>query len=325
MSSMPPAGAPAVTVAMITFNSAAYVGHAVRSVLAQDFRDFELLVCDDGSTDATLETIGRFDDPRIRVVRNESNLGEYGNRNQALALARGKYLMYVDGDDLVYAHGLGFLVRMLEAFPDSALAIARPWSEMIVYPFELSPREFYLCQFLGPDVGGINFAHLMFRTDALRQAGGFDRRYRSGDSHVQLLIGMTRRCLLVSDGLSWWRRTPGQASERLLRDDWLTAEATRYRLEMLSHALCPLSPQERSQARTNVVGVFLRIVARYVLRGRMAHALRLVRHSGLSLRDWRHVFSRSRRPYLKDRGGGNPLMLALEDNPFAGVRHEADK
>src|SRR5258706_6333730 len=101
--------APLVTVAMVTYNSARYLTEAIESVLAQEFEDFELLICDDCSRDDTWQIASRYDDPRIRAVRNEFNMGEYQNRNQALRLARGKYVMFLDGDDFLYPHGLGFM------------------------------------------------------------------------------------------------------------------------------------------------------------------------------------------------------------------------
>src|SRR3982751_5861505 len=90
---------PVATIAMVTYNSARYLRDAIDSVLAQDFADFELLICDDGSHDGTVEIVGGYDDPRIRFVQNETNLGEYLNRNKALSLAQGRYLMFLDGDD----------------------------------------------------------------------------------------------------------------------------------------------------------------------------------------------------------------------------------
>src|ERR1039458_6787046 len=98
---------PKVTVAMVTFNSAKYVAQAIESILAQDFSSFELLICDDCSTDQTWAIIQGYVDTRIRAIRNDKNIGEYANRNQALFRAEGKYLIFIDGDDYLYPHCLG--------------------------------------------------------------------------------------------------------------------------------------------------------------------------------------------------------------------------
>ena len=176
---------------MVTYNSEAFVADAIASVLAQDFRDFELLVCDDCSTDGTWAAIQSFQDPRIRAVRNAANLGEYPNRNQAAQLARGELLLFIDGDDVLYRHGLGIMVSMMDAYSRCAFASAQPPSPKFVYPVEITPHQFYSCQFLGPNITGANFTQLMFRTEALRRAGGFDLRFRTGDTHIQYRLALT--------------------------------------------------------------------------------------------------------------------------------------
>lgn len=87
-----------VTAAIPTHNRGALVVEAVESVLAQTYRDFELLVIDNGSTDDTSERLRPYLD-RIRYVRQE-NRGRAGSRNRALEEARGEYIAFLDSDDL---------------------------------------------------------------------------------------------------------------------------------------------------------------------------------------------------------------------------------
>ena len=84
---------------MITYDHERFVGEAVRSILGQTYRDFELIVVDDGSTDATGEVIRRFRDPRILYVRQE-NQGPSQARNTALEIARGTLVAQMSGDDV---------------------------------------------------------------------------------------------------------------------------------------------------------------------------------------------------------------------------------
>ncbi|MDQ3025082.1 MAG: glycosyltransferase family 2 protein [Pseudomonadota bacterium] len=304
---------PLVTVVMVTYNSESYVGSAISSVLAQDFSDFELLVCDDCSSDRTWPLIGEFSDRRIRARRNPSNSGEYANRNQAVALASGKYLMFLDGDDYLYPHGLGVMVRMMESFPSAAFASAQPPSAKFVYPVELTPQQFFSCQFLGPNVMGRDFTQLIFRTDRIRDVGGFDPRFRSGDTHIQLRLALKANCVLIGDGLAWWRRYPGQASESLVRDRWGLAEYVCYGQEALAHSDCPLSAQERRLAKSNLCRMLLRNVARYAREGRVVHALGLLRRGCVSVRDWRFLFAKDRMPYLQETTGKNPLTSEIQE------------
>ena len=90
---------PHVSVAMITYNHERFIGEALRSILEQTYRDFELIVVDDGSTDATGEVIRSFRDSRIRYVRQE-NQGPSQARNTALGIARGALVAQMSGDDV---------------------------------------------------------------------------------------------------------------------------------------------------------------------------------------------------------------------------------
>ncbi|PYM56358.1 MAG: glycosyl transferase, partial [Candidatus Rokuibacteriota bacterium] len=90
---------PRVTVAVSTWNRAHLVGRAIASVLAQTFRDIEILVVDDGSTDATPQVLGRIEDCRLRIVRLDRNGGISQTRNTAIRLARGEWLAFLDDDN----------------------------------------------------------------------------------------------------------------------------------------------------------------------------------------------------------------------------------
>ena len=89
-----------VSVIMPAHNSARFIRESIESVLAQTFRDWELIVADDASTDGSGDIAGSYGDPRIRCVRSETNLGSAGARNLALASATGKFVAFLDSDDL---------------------------------------------------------------------------------------------------------------------------------------------------------------------------------------------------------------------------------
>lgn len=103
---------PLVSAAIITHNRAHYLEDAIRSVLDQSFRDLELIVVDDGSTDDTEAVVARHRDARIRYVRQRHS-GKAAARNAAVTLARGEFLAFCDSDDAWYPHRLA---RQLAAF-----------------------------------------------------------------------------------------------------------------------------------------------------------------------------------------------------------------
>jgi len=106
---------PKVTVLMPTYNVAPWVEEAIRSVLAQTYTDFTLLVLDDCSSDNTLEVVRSINDPRIRIVAGENNLGLADNLNRGLELSDTEYCARMDGDDIAEPTWLETGVKVLDA------------------------------------------------------------------------------------------------------------------------------------------------------------------------------------------------------------------
>ncbi len=113
---------PRVTVFMPVYNRAQRLPAAIESVLAQTFGDFELLIVDDGSDDASLEVIRSYDDPRIRLVEQKRNQGIPRTRNRGIDEARGDYLAHADSDDYVYPTRLAKQFAFLEQHAEVAAA-----------------------------------------------------------------------------------------------------------------------------------------------------------------------------------------------------------
>jgi succinoglycan biosynthesis protein ExoO len=90
---------PLVSIAMPAYNAANTIGAAIDSVLAQTFPSWELVICEDAARDETYEAIQSRRDPRIRVLRNESNLGEGATRDRAIAAGRAAWTAVLDADD----------------------------------------------------------------------------------------------------------------------------------------------------------------------------------------------------------------------------------
>jgi glycosyltransferase involved in cell wall biosynthesis len=105
-----------VTVMMPAYNAASYIAAAIESVLAQSYAAWELLIVNDGSTDATGEIAARYGDPRVRLV-HQPNGGESVARNHALELARGEFVAFLDADDLFLPDHLALTVAFLQANP----------------------------------------------------------------------------------------------------------------------------------------------------------------------------------------------------------------
>ncbi len=111
---------PLISVIMPMYNAAPFVGAAVRSILAQTVRDFELLIVDDASTDGSAEIVRAIPDERIRILHSETSLNAAGARNIALREARGEFIAFLDADDIAEPVRLTTQLRVLR---DSCIGI----------------------------------------------------------------------------------------------------------------------------------------------------------------------------------------------------------
>lgn len=175
---------PLVSVLMGVYNCASTLGASIESILAQDYGNLEVIICDDGSSDSTAELLSGWaaKDARIVHLRNETNLGLSSTLNRCMEAARGEYLARMDGDDLSKPDRIGKQVRFLESHPEYALCgssielfdSAGVWGRLD-YPEVVTAASFLLRS---------PFAHptVMFRAAALRAAGGYDSSPEIGRS-----------------------------------------------------------------------------------------------------------------------------------------------
>jgi hypothetical protein len=111
-----------VSVCVPTCNSAKYLQECIESVLAQTHQDFEIVISDDASTDATCDIVRGFSDPRIRLHRLEHNVGMASNFNHATSLSRGEYIKLLCHDDLLDPACLAQQVAVLDENPEAVMA-----------------------------------------------------------------------------------------------------------------------------------------------------------------------------------------------------------
>lgn len=113
-----------VSVIILVYQSEAYIAAAIHSVLAQTYKNFEILIIDDGSPDRSVEICQQFNDPRIRIIRQE-NRGVPAARNTGIRHARGEYIAFLDGDDLWLPQKLEKQIAHLESSPFVGVSFCR--------------------------------------------------------------------------------------------------------------------------------------------------------------------------------------------------------
>jgi glycosyltransferase involved in cell wall biosynthesis len=109
---------PLVTVLLSAFNDGRFLPEAVESILAQTLADFEFLIVDDGSTDGSADYLRGLNDPRVRLLRNETNIGLTRSLNRGLDAAAGTFVARMDADDVAMPHRLARQVEFLRGRPD---------------------------------------------------------------------------------------------------------------------------------------------------------------------------------------------------------------
>jgi glycosyltransferase involved in cell wall biosynthesis len=102
---------------MPVYNGEQFVGAAVDSILNQTFKDFELIIINDGSSDESAQVIESYRDPRIVYLCNSENTGLANVRNKGLDVAKGEYIAWLDCDDISLPRRLAKQVSLLEASP----------------------------------------------------------------------------------------------------------------------------------------------------------------------------------------------------------------
>jgi len=301
---------PLVTVITVTYNSSTYVADAIESILHSSYAHFELIVGDDCSTDTTWSIVQSYTDGRIRSYRNEQNLGEYPNRNKAIGMARGEYLIFIDGDDMVYPHGIEFMINNMVHHSSCGMALMHPYINWIFLPVIISSRDFYLSNYFHSGFNGIAFTNTLFRTIALKEVLAIYPHYRAGDVFIRLRIASRYPVLIIQDQLTWWRETPGQASYRISKDPLSIIENFEMHNQIIQMCGDVLSNKEKMDAYENELSrikeVFISQLKRFKIKN-----LNLVIHYLLKNKILLRFIRAKRKAFnpFSEYNSSNPLSL----------------
>lgn len=197
-----------VSVLMTAYNREQYIGEAIESVQASTYSSWELIIVDDGSKDQTVEIAQSYaaKDQRIRVYLNEKNLGDYPNRNKAASYATGKYLKYVDADDLIYPWGLEILVSCMEKFPEAGFGICSlAQNPNKTFPFMLTPNEAYKYHYFHGELFHRAPLSSIIKRSTFEKAGGFKAIRMAGDFEMWHRLGKQWPVVLMPQGIVWYR------------------------------------------------------------------------------------------------------------------------
>ena len=279
---------PLVSVLLTVYNREPYLAESIESVLAQTWGDFELIIVDDRSTDGSVEIARRYErlDPRVRVVVNERNLGQFANRNHAATLGKAPYLKFHDSDDVMYPHCLGVMVPALQSEPRAGFGLSnsRAWPGGPV-PMLLTPKQAYQREFLGFGLFMCGPAGAVFRTEVFHALGGFEDHGTPSDTIFWMRACARYPVLLLPGDLFYYREHAGQAFQApnvarayatLSRHLWLALAAPE----------CPLDAGERAMGRRNVAFSTAKTAWQAAKRGDVGLAWHRLTASGIRPSEW---------------------------------------
>ena len=238
---------PRISILTTVYNREKYLAECIESVQNGRFQDYEHIIVDDGSSDGSVALAQAYaaKDARIRVYQNETNLGDYPNRNQAAAHATGKYLKYVDADDLIYPWGLQILWDCMERFPEAGWGLcslaqdkARP------FPFVLDTAEAYRYHYLGPGLFHKAPLSSIIKKELFDAVGGFEPGRMVGDYEMWHRLALKSPVALMPQGVVWYRAHDDQESNVIGEFEEVYRQIS---LKHLHSESKPLSPAELHQ------------------------------------------------------------------------------
>jgi glycosyltransferase involved in cell wall biosynthesis len=195
---------PIVSVLTTAYNREKYIAEAIESVLSSTFEDFELIIVDDCSMDNTVEIARKYEvlDSRVKVYVNESNLGDYPNRNKAASYAIGKYIKYLDSDDTMSLVCLERMVSEMDRNPDCAFCIS---SRFLFEVYIHYPKDSYRIHFFERGILDVGPSSTIIRNDIFKKENGFLETRCVSDFEFWLRLALAYPMLEIEKDLIYWR------------------------------------------------------------------------------------------------------------------------
>ncbi len=233
-----------MSVVVPTFNRAHCLGETLESIAGQSFHDFELIVVDDGSTDATRSVVTGF--PGVRYERLKENAGVSAARNRGIALAQGEFICFLDSDDLWHEDKLARQVEWMTAHPDCTVCYTdeiwirngvrvNPMKKHGKYSGDIFRHCLPLCI--------VSPSSVLMRASLFEEVGGFDESLPACEDYdLWLRIALTHPFHFIEEKLIVKR---GGHADQLSHKHW---GMDRFRVRALVKLLegeATLSPERR--------------------------------------------------------------------------------
>lgn len=202
---------PLVSIVIPTYNQESYISEAINSSLAQDYPNIEILVSDDCSTDDTFNVAKRIEDSRLKVIRNENNLGRVGNYKNAMErYASGMWVLNLDGDDyLLDARYISYAMSLVhKTIGEVAFVQGRVTSNSTMGPRTeschnvYSGRDYFVEAY---QVRTFNHMTTLYNREKALKAGFYTQDILSSDAESMLRLSKYGKVILTDRVAGYWR------------------------------------------------------------------------------------------------------------------------
>lgn len=279
-----------MSVLIVAFNSEEFIAEAIKSVLDQTFRDFELIIVDDNSTDNTYNIAYDFlrIDDRIKLFKNETNLGQFKNRNFIASMSNCEFIKYLDSDDVLHPTCLEKMFNIIIEHNDVAMVVdlngGTPNEPVILSPNESVLNHFYgksNILYQGPTA-------VMFRKSCLFEAGLFDINMGIlSDTLLMLNISIKFKIIAISENLYKWRIHPNQVTQQQQNEYEMIVLRHKINNKILNLPNIPIDKNHIDKIKNNLASIAVRnLILKYLLKGYFYNFKRLVKELNLKVHDF---------------------------------------
>jgi glycosyltransferase involved in cell wall biosynthesis len=284
---------PLVSVIITSYNREFCIEEAIQSVLNSSFDNYELIIVDDSSTDNTQSIIFDYSQryQQIRFFKNPQNLGEYENRNLAASYASGKYIKYLDSDDVMSEDCLEIMVDRMEKHPEAAIGLLSYFDESpYLYEGALQPDQLYQNFYFKGNLINCGPSSTIIRKDIFELLGRYNIVPYLSDVDFIFRISSKYPAVIFSKKLISWRRHPNQEYAYGLSTGFYENKTFGYFKFYLENESNPMSPLNTKMALRNLKNRYCRNIIKKFLSFEFKRSIKLFNIYELTLLDLVHSF-----------------------------------
>ena len=234
-----PKESPLVSIITTCYNRERFIAECIESVLDCQYHNYEYIIVDDNSKDRSWDIIQSYAsrNPQILATRNSNNLGDYPNRNYALELAKGKYVKFVDADDILYPFAIHFFVHYMERFPEASFALTiNSISSSSPLPRYFPPQAAISFHYMKHSIFHEGPTSSFIKRLEFVKSGFFSGRRMIGDFEAWHELSYLGGCVLLPKGsTTFWREHADQEMSFHRSDLSFTAIQHKYSIDWLQN------------------------------------------------------------------------------------------